>query len=390
MSERLKIVFLTGTRADYGKLKPLMKICENDNEIENYIYATGMHLMEACGYTINEVIKDGYKNIYIPEDYKYNDKMELNLAETIVSFSNYVAKVKPDVIVVHGDRTEPLAGAIVGVMNNILTAHIEGGEVTGTADEFMRHAITKLCNLHFVANNEAKFRLIQLGEPRNNIYVIGSPDIDIMLSDNLPNIFDVKSRYNIKYDKYAILMYHPVTTDKDLMQKVSELIEAVNRSERKYIVVMPNNDQGNEVIRDAFKSLQNNSNFQFFDSIPFEDFLSLLKNADFMIGNSSAGVREACVYGTPAIDVGTRQNGRYVIGALRNIQHCEEKTDDIVQCIEAADKFRFVSLYFGNGHSAEMFMKAIKSAHGIKFQKKFVETVETSDAIANYINEVCF
>lgn len=386
----IKVIFLTGTRADYGKLKPLMNACETDETIENYIYATGMHLLRECGYTINEIKADGYRNIYTPEDHRCNHKMELELADTIVEFSKFACRVHPDLIIVHGDRVEPLAGAIVGVMNNIKVAHIEGGEVTGTADEFIRHAITKLSNLHFVANEEAKIRLRQLGELEENIYVIGSPDIDIMLSDCLPDIEDVKHEYGIDFSHYAVFIYHPVTTSERLPYETEQMVRAVLESKRNYIVIMPNNDHGCDTIRICLKELDANERFRIFASIPFEKFLTLLQNSDFIIGNSSAGIREACVYGVPAIDVGTRQSGRYNMNVIRNIQHCREDVDEILQCISSIDSFRQSSQYFGDGHSAEKFVAAIKDINKVEFQKKFVETAETSNAIMNYINEVCF
>lgn len=386
----IRVVFLTGTRADYGKLKPLMNACERDETIENYIYATGMHLLRECGYTINEIKADGYRNIYTPENYRCNRKMELELADTIVDFSEFACRVRPDLIIVHGDRVEPLAGAIVGVMNNIKVAHIEGGEVTGTADEFIRHAITKLSNLHFVANEEAKFRLQQLGELEENIYVIGSPDIDIMLSDRLPDIEEVKHEYGIEFPRYAVFAYHPVTTSARLSYETEQLVRAVLKSKCNYIVIMPNNDHGCDIIRICLRELEGNERFRMFASVPFEKFLALLKNSDFIIGNSSAGVREACVYGIPAIDVGTRQSGRYNMNVIRNIQHCREDVEEILQCISDIDDYRQTSQYFGDGHSAEKFVSAIKNINNVEFQKKFVETAETSNAIMNYLNEVCF
>lgn len=384
-----KIVFLTGTRADYGKIKSLMKACEASPDIELYVFAIGMHLLEQYGRTLNDIINDGYKNVFYPHDYIHHSKMELNLAETIEMFSKYIESVKPDLIVVHGDRVEPLAGAIVGAMNNIKVAHIEGGEVTGTADEFMRHAITKLSTIHFVSNDEAKFRLLQLGEEAKSIYVIGSPDIDIMLSNN-KEIDSVRKEYDIKFDEYAILIYHPVTTSTNLEYESDQVARALIDSGENYIVIMPNDDHGCEIIRSVWSKFENNEHFKIYDSISFEDFLELLKCSKFIVGNSSAGVREACVYGVPAIDIGSRQEGRYRPKAIRNIQHCDENIDDILNCIKKSNNYRYKSKYFGDGHSADLFLDAIKRIDNTGFQKHFVDTSETTGLIMNYINEVCF
>ena len=388
----MKIVFVTGTRADYGKLKSLISICDNDVELETHVYITGMHLLKEHGFTCDDVIADGYKKIYIADNAVHNGRMDANLANTILNFSDYVRTINPDLIVVHGDRTDPLAAAIVGVLNNIRIAHIEGGEVTGTVDEFLRHAISKLSSLHFVANEESKYRLIQLGEREDTLHIIGSPDIDIMLSDNLPEINDVKNRHFIGYDDYAIFIYHPVTTSSTLSKDINEVVYALNQSGLNYIVIHPNNDHGAECINNQLELLKNNSKFKMFKSLPFEDFIVLLKHSNFIIGNSSAGIREACIYGVPAIDIGTRQNKRYEISILKNIQHTIENSAEILQCIKSVDKHKHASVYFGEGRSAELFHAIIKNKRIINgdLQKVFIEMDVTAAAIQNYMNEVCF
>lgn len=390
--KKFKIVFLTGSRADYGKLKSLIALSELEPSFETHIYVSGMHLLESCGLTYREIVSDNFRNIYIPSDLKITERMELNLAYTIRSFADYVRQVVPDLIVVHGDRTDPLAGALVGIFHNIKIAHIEGGEVSGTVDELLRHAISKLSHLHFVSNEESKYRLLQLGEHADDIHVIGSPDVDIMLSDTLPFIQDVKRKYNIAYEKYAICIYHPVTTDDELKNKVDELKDALLASGRNYVVIYPNNDHGTQHIKEVWDMLNSDKRFSFFDSIRFEDFLALLKESDFIIGNSSAGVREACVYGVPSIDIGSRQHNRYSTITLKNIQHVNDCSGDIMKCIENVDNYRKQSFYFGSGESAQRFVDILKRMNfdEIQIQKGFVELDVTMESIKNYINEVCF
>ena len=349
-----------------------------------------MHLLQQYGNTCNDVLRDGYKNVHCAEDITYTGKMDVDLASTIVSLNSYISKVKPYLIVVHGDRIEALAGSISGMLNNILIAHIEGGEVTGTVDESIRHSISKMAQYHFVANFESKLRILQLGEREENIHVIGSPDVDIMISD-LPDIEAVKSRYNIKFDKYAILMYHPVTTEiANVGDNIRNLLIAAKESSCNYIIIYPNNDLGSDIIIEEIEKLEENEKYKLFRSLPFEDFLSLLKNASFIIGNSSAGIREACVYGVPAIDIGTRQHGRYQCSFLRNIQHTTEAADKILSCISKVEKYKHTSNYFGEGNSSKLFADILRSVEGASIQKKFVDTSETQEAIKNYINEVCF
>ena len=187
MEHTKKIVFVTGTRADFGKLKSLMKIIQSDNQFELHVFVTGMHMLAKYGYTCEEVEKANFTNIYKFINQNVSDGMDHVLAKSILGLSDYVREINPDMIIVHGDRVEALAGATVGALNNVLTGHIEGGEVSGTIDELIRHAVTKLSHAHFVANNEAQKRLLQLGEKPEATYIIGSPDIDVMNSNSLPS-----------------------------------------------------------------------------------------------------------------------------------------------------------------------------------------------------------
>lgn len=302
--------------------------------------------------------------------------MDLTLSNTIMGVSNYVHELKPDLIVVHGDRLEALAGSIVGSFNNIRVAHIEGGEVSGTIDESIRHAITKFAHIHLVSNERAKQRVIQLGENEKDIHVIGSPDIDIMLSDNLPTIEKVKRRYEIPFNEYAILIYHPVTTELNSIEKnVNSLVNAVIKSEKNYVVIYPNNDEGNQFIFNEYKRFESKKNFKVFPSMRFEYFLTLLKHSSFMIGNSSAGVRETEIYGIPAIDIGNRQKGRYEIQVDSNILHVKEEEYSILKAISLIEGKRATYNNFGNGQSHVKFLELLEEKiwNG-EIQKHFVDS----------------
>ncbi|MCF0184978.1 MAG: UDP-N-acetylglucosamine 2-epimerase (hydrolyzing) [Bacteroidaceae bacterium] len=368
-----KLLFVTGTRADYGKLKSLMKAIEVSEDFELYIYVSGMHILKKYGSTYQEVLKDNYKNVQVAFGQHHSDSMSYNLGNVICDLTGYVQLVHPDMIVVHGDRIDAMAGAVVGALNNIRVAHIEGGEVSGTIDESIRHAISKFAHFHFVSNEEAKKRLIQLGEAMDNIFVIGSPDIDIMLSENLPSLESAKERY-VDFDDYGILMYHPVTTEfNEMRHHIREIVDAVLESGRRYIVIYPNNDLGTEVILSEYERFKDNENIAIFPSIRFEYFLTYLKNASFMIGNSSAGIRETGVYGVPGIDIGSRQKGRYDLSLAKNLQHTEHDKTAILEAIKAVDDHRTTSMVFGGGNSTEKFMEIISKPEvwESEIQKKF-------------------
>ncbi|WP_073583106.1 UDP-N-acetylglucosamine 2-epimerase [Flavobacterium cucumis] len=354
-----KILFLTGTRADFGKMKSLIQTLVVHPEFEPFIFVTGMHLQKEYGYTVLEVERCGFLNLHTFENHTHETTMDLTLAKTIEGLSAYVKSCKPDMIVIHGDRVEALAGAIVGSLNNILVAHVEGGEVSGTIDELLRHSTSKMSHVHFVANQQAKKRLIQMGELEDAIFIIGSPDVDIMFSDTLPELTTVKEYYEIAYDAYAVAMFHPVTTEATFMQDyAANFVEALLTDHHNYVVVYPNNDLGSQTILKSYEKLSNNSRFRIFPSLRFEYFLTLLKNAQFVIGNSSAGIREAPYYGLPIINIGTRQQNRALHADIINVDYSTASITAALRNI-AIHKTQPTESDFGKGNSAELFLKSL-------------------------------
>ena len=312
MSYKKKILFLTSTRADYGKLKSLIKILQNSKNYNVKIFVTGMHNMGLYGHTVSEIRKDKFKNLVIFKNQNNKSKMTDILKNTISGFNKYIKKFKPDLLFVHGDRVEPIACALVSVLSNTKVAHIEGGEVSGTVDELLRHAISKLSHYHFVSNNIAKKRLLQMGENKKNIFVIGSPDVDIISQNQLPDIKTSKKRYAIKFPNYSISLLHPVTTEplKKFKKHVDIYFKSLAYSKLNYIVIYPNNDLGKNQIFKNIKKLKNNKKFKILPSIKFEHYLTLLKHSKFIIGNSSSGIMEAPYFNIPTINIGNRQSNR--------------------------------------------------------------------------------
>lgn len=373
MISKKKILFLTGTRADYGKMKPLMCVIEENEIFECHIFITGMHTLKEFGDTKSEIINDKFSNIQVYMNQIIEEPMDLVLANTINGFSRYVRELQPEMIVVHGDRVEALAGAIVGAINNILVAHIEGGEVSGTIDESIRHSISKLAHIHFVSNEDARLRLIQLGEEESSIFVIGSPDIDILMSKSSINFELIKERYDIAFNNYAVLMYHPVTTKIDcLRHDIKELVDAIIESGDNYIVIYPNNDHGYNIILEEYSRIKQGDKIKIYPSIRFEFFIEILRNCQYLIGNSSAGIHEAPVIGIPSINIGIRQNNRFSYETIINVN------DDKIEIINAIKKAKKInstkkSDYFGKGNSRENFLNVMlnNDVWNISRQKKF-------------------
>jgi len=354
-----KIVFLTGTRADFGKLKSLISITQNSERYEVHIFVTGMHMNAVYGSTVNEVISSGFKNIFKFINHDSIENMDRTLARTIDGFSHYIGQISPDLIILHGDRVEAMAGSIVGSLNNILVAHIEGGEVSGTIDELIRHSVSKMSHLHLVSNEGAKKRLMQLGELKESIYILGSPDLDLMNPEKLPLIGDVKKYYDIYFSSYALAIFHPVTTEyDDIKLQTRFFVDSLIESQGNFIVIYPNNDLGSNEILEEYKRLVGNERFKIFPSLKFEYFLTLLKNANYIVGNSSAGIREAPYYKVPTIDIGSRQNGRY---DGKSIFHSNYDAKSILSAIELSKNFGTTNIEqpFGNGKSCEMLLEIL-------------------------------
>lgn len=375
-----KILFLTGTRADFGKVSPLIKKLNNINGYDYHIFVTGMHLLKVYGYTYIEVENEfpGKLTKYKNQSEKGDLTLDLILAETIKGLNICVKNYKPDLIVIHGDRVEALAGAAVGSLNNILTAHIEGGEISGTIDELIRHSISKLAHIHFVSNKRAALRLEQMGELSSSIFIIGSPDIDIMLSNELPSLKEVKQHYEIDFTSYSLFCYHPVTTEiGNVGHYMFNIVKALKKMKENFIIIESNNDPGREIIDNELKKLRDSSCFKFFPSLRHKYYLTLLKNCNFIIGNSSSGVREAPIYAKPSINLGTRQNNRHnhptIINASENFESILDARNSILNM-----KNMKPSYYFGHGNSADKFINSIvkRGFWLINIQKIFKDTLD--------------
>jgi UDP-N-acetylglucosamine 2-epimerase (hydrolysing) len=371
------ILFLTATRADFGKIKSLISIlAQHPDEFEVSIAVTGMHLSAQHGNTYREIEKafPGLRQ-YIFTNSGEDLGMDIALANTIVGVSSVLKRLNPDLFIIHGDRIEALAGAISGALNNIRVAHIEGGEVSGTIDELMRHATSKMAHIHFVANSDAQKLLVQLGEEPKSISIIGSPDLDLMSDNHIHPLEEALEHYAIPFEDFAVLLLHPVTTDLiETERNISEIVEFVkNCTSTNFVIIGPNNDHGSEIIWQKIKTIESLTNVRIFPSLRFEYFISLLKHAKYILGNSSAGVREAPYLGTPCINVGTRQNSRANGEMILNLE--EVTLLKIISLTRKAEELpRKREASFGDGKSDIKFLEQLRSGSylHVPLQKKFI------------------
>ncbi len=353
------ILFVTGTRADFGKLEPLA-IAAHDAGFAVSFFVTGMHMLDRYGLTKLEVHRtpDIPANEFLNQ--REGDGQDIVLAKTVTGFSDFVAETQPDLVVIHGDRVEALACALVCATNYIRCAHIEGGEVSGTIDEIYRHCNSKLASHHFVSSDVAAKRVQTLGENAARIYTIGSPELDFHNQASGVSLAEVQARYDIGFDDFGICVFHPVTSEAASMgAQARSLFEALDQSGRNYVVIAPNNDPGSEGIFDVIENLPSDR-FRVLPSMRFAHFSELMKNAAVMVGNSSAGVREAPFIGLASLDIGTRQTNRALAASVHFADAHDGKT--IAEFLAGQwGKTYARDDAFGGGSAAERFVAVLNT-----------------------------
>jgi UDP-N-acetylglucosamine 2-epimerase (hydrolysing) len=351
------LLFLTGTRADFGKLEPLAAAARDAGHRVTF-FVTGMHMMDRYGLTRNEVRRMPGVAVEEYVNQTEGDPQDAVLAATVTGFSAFVRTTRPDLIVLHGDRIEALAGALVAATNYVRSAHVEGGEVSGTIDEVFRHCNTKLCTHHFVSSETAGRRVRALGEPEETIHAIGSPELDFHARPSGVSLEEVRARYEIPFDQYGIVTFHPVTSEQDTIgQQAADLFGALEASGRSFVVIAPNNDPGSKAIFQVLETLPK-SRFRVLPSMRFAHFSELMKNAACMVGNSSAGVREAPFLGLPSLDIGTRQSNR---SDAPSVTACEAADRTAILDFLATHWGRQSAPHdgFGQGSAAERFVETL-------------------------------
>jgi len=370
-AKKRKICIISGTRADFGKLLPIMEEIRADRELDLSIIATGMHLLDEFGYTIEEIEKEGFSvDVPVKAILSGDDGLTMvkSLALAIQGLSQAVRGIKPDIILINGDRSEALAGALVGAYSNIPVAHIEGGEVSGTIDESIRHAITKFSHIHFASNRDNAERILKLGERKKHIFVVGSPDLDVVVSKELPDQREVEKELDIELVKPTIVvLQHPVTTEvEQARQQMKETLDALCDLKLQTVLIYPNADAGSRKMIETIEEYKKKYPWlKTFKNLNFKLYLALLKYAAVLIGNSSSGIRQAPSFKLPVVNIGSRQNGRQQANNVINVDHESKK---IARAIKEAQSPGFkekvrncINPYGGDGKTAERIVKILKS-----------------------------
>ena len=341
---------------------------QKNSSLELFLIVTGMHLSEKHGRTINEIKQDGFKifknfNMIPKKDSKFEATKQLGNA--ITSFSEIFHKLKPDINVVLGDRDEMLASTIAAYHMNITNAHIHGGDRSqGGIDEYNRHAITKMSNVHFAASQKSKKRIIKMGENPKYVHFTGSPSIDEVISKKISQKNELKKKYSFLLSgQNIILLQHSVTTQINESQKqIRNTLDAITKLGMNTIAIAPNSDPGSTFIFNEIQNYAKKFNFiHFYKNVPRNDFLGFLKYGDVLVGNSSSGMIEASYFGISVVNIGIRQKGRERGQNVVNIGHSRDKIyQTIRKCFGKSHIYRKTEKIFGTGHASKKIVKYLE------------------------------
>lgn len=317
MRKKKTVCVVTGTRAEYGILRSVIREIHKSPRLRLQVVATGMHLSKAFGKTINEIKKDGFvvaaQVVMTPK----NDSLEAmarSVGDGIKGIVMALKKLQPDIVVVLGDRVEALAAAIAAAYLNIILAHIHGGDSTqGGLDESARHAITKFAHLHFPATKTSAERIHKMGEENRRIFVVGAPGLDEILHAKVPPRRALLKKFHLDGTQpIALVVQHPITTDVARAQRqIVETLEALRSASLQSIIVYPNADAGGRGMIKVIESyLSRYPYLRGYQSLTREEFLGLMRVANVMVGNSSSGIIESASLKLPVVTIGIRQAGR--------------------------------------------------------------------------------
>ena len=378
-----KICVITGTRAEFGLLRPLIELINNDAELQLQLIATGMHLSPEFGYTFNEITEAGFvvdKKVECLLSSDTSVGVSKTIALAISGFADALEDLQPDLVVVLGDRTEILGAVIATAMANIPIAHLYGGETTeGAYDEAIRHSITKFSHLHFTSTEAYRRRVIQLGEQPETVFNVGAIGLDAIKKLPLLDRTAFEESIDFKLKKKNVLItYHPVTLEKEPpIQTFENILTAVDElGNTGLIFTHANSDKNGRIINKMITEYveTHKDKAVAFKSLGQLRYLSALQFVDFVIGNSSSGMTEVPAFNIPTINIGDRQKGRINCESVINSDNSLEgikKSITFALDKQFRDKIQRQEQLYGNGTAAEKILKIIKEHPIIPLKKSF-------------------
>jgi UDP-N-acetylglucosamine 2-epimerase (non-hydrolysing)/GDP/UDP-N,N'-diacetylbacillosamine 2-epimerase (hydrolysing) len=362
-----KIVAITSSRADYSHLYWVLKLLEQEKSVDLTILAFGPHLSPEYGETWQQIKTDGFTHVKTIECLLSSDS-DLGMAKSLglatLSIADYIAELRPDLMLIIADRYEMLAPANVALTMRIPIAHIEGGDVSqGAIDDAVRNALTKMSHIHFTPTAKAKARVLSMGEEPWRVHQSGAPSLDHLNRSTIPSKTEIRQRFNLNENKAIVVAYHSVTMFKDSVKEQNDLFTALEKRNEQIIFCFPNADTGSyKIIKKAHNFCQEHANAQIHRNLPAQTYWGLLKAADLMLGNSSSGIMESPSLKLPCINIGIRQLGRE---QAKNIIDVSANEYEINQAIDQALSAEFINSLsnlenpYGNGTASELICRVL-------------------------------
>jgi len=368
-NNKLKILFITGSRGEWGYIRPILNLMAKRDDVEYILVVTNMHLLSSYGNSFKEIEKDGFKihyKINMSLDGYNHYTQAKSLGVFIMSLPDIIENEKPDWILLAGDRGEQMIGAMVGGFTYTPVAHIQAGELSGNVDGMTRHAIGKYAHIHFAANEDAEKRLLKLGEESFRVFNVGAPQLDELTKGQYTDIHKLEEKYCFQLNSgYILVVMHPITEEyANTDNQIKVVFESLNSFHLPKILIMPNNDAGSIVVKDGINKYKSGE-YHVFSNLTRADYLGFLKNAKCIVGNSSSGLLEAPSFKVPAVNIGRRQHQR-VRGT--NVIDAGYDINEITVGINKAVSKDFNNYLenncvnpYGDGHSAEKILNILLS-----------------------------
>lgn len=383
MEKTKKVLIVLVNRANYARSKTMMQAIKETPGMSLQVVAASGMLLERFGQAVKIVREDGFnieEEVYMSIEGENPLTMAQSVSVGLMQLAPVINRLDPDIVVTIGDRFETIATAIAGAYMNKVVVHVQGGEITGTIDESVRHAVTKLSHLHFTTTEKSRDRVIKMGENPKYVFNTGCPSLDLVRNSDLTRKHLASTKIGglgkVDLEKnYVVVMQHPVTTEFGSgFDQMKETLRAVKELGMPTLMLWPNPDAGSDEISKAirlFREEHPSFPVQFFKNIEPEDFAAVLNNASCLIGNSSSFIREGSYLGTPAVEIGSRQANRE---HAENVIYAEYSSDDIFRKVKAQIKhgrYKSSNIY-GDGKAGEKIAKLIKKINP-PIQKVFYE-----------------
>ena len=363
----MRLLFVTGSRGEWGYIRPVLRVARA-LEVETSICVTNMHLLPQYGLSVDLIREDGFEvgdQIYMAVDGDNHLAMAKSLGLFLISFIDVLARVRPDWIVLAGDRGEQLMGAIAGAYTYTPVAHIQAGELSGNIDGVTRHAVGKFAHLHFASNEDAAKRLLNLGEEESRVHLVGAPQLDELVEGRYTDLNDLEDRLALDLQQpYMLVVQHPVTDEYEhALAQIEATCQALRRFDMTKVCILSNNDAGAEVIRHGLLNSKH-GRMHVFDNLRREDYLCLLRHTACIVGNSSSGLLEAPTFRVPAVNLGTRQGDRL---QARNVINAPFDVEAIAAAIRRACSREFRETLwdaenpYGDGRSSGRILSILRS-----------------------------